>query len=619
VSQFMTLENDQITVKSGIYNYVVSSAVADYAARTITLTLGTNLIEGPVTVKVNAPGMSDPQALRDFAGLVIVPVESVYTYVKDTTVATATLTSVNKATRVAKLTFSKPVYGTNVALYHSVNGTAAYGTALVTKASNVAATEWEFTFTNALPSGALTFFLANDSVAANQLTDLFGVKIPNQTFAYTVVADTIAPTVTEVKVNANTSFDVVFSEDVDAAEAVKVANYEVKKADGTAVVFTTSIVDAKTVRLSASLTDNASYTVGVKAMKDVAGNALAVAYSVVKAVGDNVHPTATAYITDSKTLYISFSEDMNATDIANKANYLVDGTTNEVGADATGAIALDADDTLTVVSPKKVKIVFNDNNLQANDDVRLGAIKDLAGKALVSATTFSTDINITADSLNYTAELIAVNKIKLKFDKELSVFDNTSFTVSGGAAILSIESNTVVDSKSEVVLVLDIDLAPNATPSVTAAGTATKSSEGTSVTPGAVVASDKVAPTIKSIAFNGPTQFIEIKSKRQMNSVFFSPPISDSMNYDTIRYGRFLYWIQKLWNFVLSNGYQSLRNRPRADLANKNGADRTMCIELPSSNGKENFGIIFLKRTKISYKTCFLLNMRYTKLLILSN
>jgi hypothetical protein len=525
-----TLENDQITVKSGIYTYVVTNAVADYANRTVTVTVGTNLIEGDLQIKVNAPGMSDGEAIRDFAGLVLIPAELTYSYAKDTTVATATLTSVNKATKVAKVTFSKPVYGTDVKLYHSVNGEAAYGTAPVTKSETDAATNWEFTFTSALPSGALTFFLVNDTVVANQLTDLYGVKIPNQTFTYAVVADTTAPTVSTVTVNTNASIDIKFSEAVDAASIVA-ANFEILKPDGTALAFTPSVLAADTARLTAELADNTTYTITVKAMKDVAGNGMAAAYSVQKTVADNLNPTvASSYVVGNDKIYINFSEGMNEAQMLNKANYTVN------------AAALAAADTITLVSAKKIKITIAAANLAGNgtDDVVIGAITDLAGKKLTNDATFSTAVdNIVVAALGFTARATAVNKIKLVFDKDLGSFDAAEFSIrqaDDGAAspaykFLAIESNTVnTDGVSEVVLVLDTNLKANATDAtgletlevlVTANGN-TKSTEGIKLTNSAEVAlADKIAPTVASVVFLSPAR-IEVKFTEALEADFFA-------------------------------------------------------------------------------------------------
>lgn len=515
-----TIATTNFTVKSGIYTYVVQSATANYADRSVVVTVGTDLIEGDLTIKTNAAGMV-AGSVRDFAGLIVIPVETVYAYAKDTTVPEVELVSVNKATGVAKVTFSKPVYGSNVVMYHSVNGTAAYGTAAVTKTSANAATDWEFTFTNALPSGTLNFYLVNSNVAAEQLTDLFGVKVPNQTFTYEVVADTTAPTVSKVTVNTNASIDIKFSEAIASAEATKTANFELLKPDGTALTFTPSLQAADTVRLTASLVDNTTYTLTVKAMKDAAGNAMAAEYTTQAVVGDNVHPTIPAggtYITANNTLYVTFSEDMNADDISKKSNYLVKPT-------AAGSFtALGADDTVTVISPSKVKITWDDANLAANGEVRIGAVRDLAGKTLVDSTTFSSDYTIVSDALTFTADLIATNKVKIKFNKVIGAFDASEFTVAG-TTWLAIESNEVVSGVSHVTLVLADHLAANATPAVAAVAVPanTKSAEGTVVTGGlSVNAADKVAPTVKNVVFVNNTT-IKVVFTEGLESDYFAP------------------------------------------------------------------------------------------------
>lgn len=534
------IATNQITIKSGIYTYVVTGIKANYAEKSLTVTVGTNLIEGNLEITVNAQGMADSDAIRDFAGLVALKTVTNYTFAPDNTVATVTLDSVNKATKTAKVKFSKMVYGTNVKLYHSVNGEAAYGSDSVSKTIDQAATEWEFTFTNAIPSGTLTFYLVNDSAASNQLTDLYGVKVPNQTFTYTVVADTTPPTVAEVKVNTNTSFDIVFSEEVSATEAAKADNYEILKADGSKVSFGIELQgDGKIVRLSASLEDGATYTINVKAMQDVAGNAMAAAYSVQKTIGDNTPPSvANQYIVGSDTIYIVYSEAMNESDIGNKANYLV------AKSDADPAYAtLGDNDTVTVVSNKKVKITIKDGGLVAGQtDVMIGPVKDLAGKRLGNDATFQTLVsNIPGDTLEiYDAQLIAKNKIKVIFTNELGAFDpgeigvrqaDTNQPASPALAFTSVESNVVnSDGRTEIVLVLDNDVKYNAVDTSGAAlevysksTTAnTKSLEGTVLgTNLEKIIADKLAPAVDTVIFVDANQ-IKVKFTEKLDHQTFA-------------------------------------------------------------------------------------------------
>ena len=534
------IATNQITIKSGIYTYVVTGIKANYAEKSLTVTVGTNLIEGNLEITVNAQGMADSGAIRDFAGLVALKTVTNYTFAPDNTVATVTLDSVNKATKTAKVKFSKMVYGNGVKLYHSVSGSDAYGTAAVTKTIDNAATEWEFVFTNDLPSGTLTFYLVNDpNNASNQLTDLYGVKVPNQTFTYTVVADTTPPTVSEVKVNTNTSFDIVFSEEVNATEAAKADNYEILKADGSKVSFSVSRIDTKTVRLSAALEDSATYTINVKAMKDVAGNAMESAYSVQKTIGDNTAPTVSdKYLVGSDTIYIVYSEAMNDSDIGNKANYLV------AKSDAVPAYApLGDNDTVTVVSNKKVKITIKDGGLVAGEtDVMIGPVKDLAGKRLNGDATFQTEIsNIPASTLGIDgAQLIAKNKIKVIFNKEIGAFDPGEIAIrrTNGSATTttyrfqSIESNTVnSDGKTEIVIVLDNDVAYNAKDTTGDAievysvdtPANTKSLEGTVLAAGErATIDDKLAPAVDKIVFVDATK-IKVKFKEELKAGTFAP------------------------------------------------------------------------------------------------
>jgi hypothetical protein len=449
-----TLTAGNFEVKSEGYTYFVNSAVI--SGNTLTITTGTNLQEGDVTVTFNKLG-----EIKDYAGTAAFKGSIVLAYAKDTTAPVAT---VKEATQTSvTIQFDKPVNATGLKLYHSVSGVAAYGdTQNVTAAKTVT---FDFA-TNKLPQGDIKLFLVNSSTASQVVTDLFGNTMADQTYTVAITVDTTAPTIAETKLNTNASFDVTFSENIDTAQA-KAANFTVKKvSDAKDVAFVVTNDGAKKVTLTfnSALTDNTDYEIVVKAMKDLSGNALAAEEAFVVNAGDNTHPTvSSSYITAANTAYIVYSENMNQDDMLNKAMYIVDGT------------ALDSADTLTAVSAKKVKITFNDNNMVGGTtDIVLGALRDEAGKSLTNATTFSTTLtDVAADTLELSkAELIAKNEIKLTFTKELANFDNTEFAIrqtdngaisTGAIAISSVKSMTVnADGVTEVIIVLDSNIQTDA-------------------------------------------------------------------------------------------------------------------------------------------------------------
>lgn len=518
----LTIANNEFKIKTGTYTYAVTSAVAD--GNIITVKTGTTLQEGDMVITYN--NAASP-TIQDFAGNKAFKGEYTYAYAKDTTAPVATIKSISQTEVV--VAFDRPVYATDLTLYHSVSGVANYGVTHAAVTEPNAAKEWTFTFGDAkkIPAGTVNLFLKNSTVAANQITDLFGNKMADATFVEEITIDTTAPTVASTKLTGATTFAITFSENMDATESVKTANYSVTDADGKDVSFTVAY-SAKVATLTFALTDNADYEVKVLAAKDEAGNAMASEYVEAINPGDNTAPdvssTTVPYFTDANTIYVVFTEAMNGDQLIDKSFYMIDANSDGT------YTALDADDSVEAISNKKVKITFADGGITAASDMRIGKMTDLAGKVLTdSATSYYTQItNITSDALTYTAEAIATNKIKLTFNKELAAFSNTEFAITG-SDIDSIESMTVnADGVTEVVLVLTTGtvIAADAEPVVntTAAPTETKSTEGTvlaAVTDNSIQAVDKIAPTVKDVVYVNDTT-IKVVFTENLESTYFA-------------------------------------------------------------------------------------------------
>lgn len=512
----LAIANSNITVKSGNYTYYVQNAVADAAKKTITVTVGTKLIEGPITVTVNAAGVEVAGAIQDYAGYKVFKGESTFTYTKDTTVPAVTVKEARQES--VTLAFSKPVKAANLKLFHSIKDVAAYQATNVTTSGYV--DEITFNFANKIPSGDVKLFLVNSTVSGEELVDGFGIKVPDQTINTNIVVDVTGPVVSSTKLNTNASYELVFDEAIDATEAIKASNYTFKSvADGKDVTFTigyNAAVDAKKVTLTVpgNLSDNTQYQVVVKSMKDLAGNSMASEATYTFTVGDHTNPTVSdsyAVNADGK-IYVIFSEPMNQTQIADKTNYAVKATTGAVFA------ALGENDTLTVLSNKSV--VIDLNTTVDHPSLKLAGMTDLAGKKLGTDIDFvytaAVITNINQEQVQVAdAYLIAKNKVKLVFNKELSSFDNTEFAIidhSTGAdftpasiRIQSVESMTKnTDGNTEVILVLDTEVNTDATFTTsdidvkTVANPAnTKSVSGTTLA-GAIAETvvDKLAPEV---------------------------------------------------------------------------------------------------------------------------
>lgn len=512
----LTIANQYISVKSGSYTYYVQSATADAAKKTVTVTVGTKLIEGPITVTVNAAGL-DANAIQDYAGYKVFKGETTFTYVKDTTVPAVTVKEAKQES--ITLAFSKPVKAADLKLFHSIKDVAAYQATPVTTGGFV--DEITFNFANKIPSGSVKLFLVNSTVSGNELVDGFGIKVPDQTINTNIVVDVTGPVVSSTKLNTNASFEIVFDEAINATEAIKASNYSFKSvADGKDVNFNISYnagTDAKKVTLvvPGNLSDNTQYQVVVKAMKDLAGNSMAAEAAYTFTVGDHTNPTvsdAYAVNADGK-IYVVFSEPMNQAQMIDKTNYAVKTTTGGVFA------ALGTNDTVTALSNKSVVIDLADVTVN-QPSLKIAGITDLAGKKLGTDIDFVYTApivtNIGQEQVKVAdAYLIAKNKIKLVFNKELANFDNTEFAVYDNAThtdftpaaikIQSVESMTKnADGNTEVIIVLDREINTDAKFTASAvdietvaAPANTKSVSGT-VLAGAIAETvvDKLAPEV---------------------------------------------------------------------------------------------------------------------------
>ncbi len=466
---------DNFVVKSGTYTYFVQSATI--SGLSVSLDIGTSLIEGPVVVTVNKDG-STATSVQDYAGYKVFKGDSTFSYVKDTSVSQVSIADAKP--NEVKLKFSKPVKAADLRLFHSVKTAGAYASAPVTTNLNYVDTI-TFTFTNPVPAGDITFFLVNSTVGGNELVDGYGVKVPDQTLTAKVVADVTGPVVSSTEVLTNTGFKITFDEAITTSSIDK-KNFTFKSvSDGKDVFYNISNdADRKVITLTVpgNLADNTQYQVVVKNAEDMYGNKMSAEATFTFTTGDNTPPTVNMNdcysVASEGKIYIFFSEPMNEAQMLDKNNYAV--ATN--GAVSTIA-SLGNDDTVTKLSEKAVVIDMVSSVNQPQ--VKIAPIMDLAGKRLGNsldaivvknnAATYAASTGIKDESvLIESAKLIAKNKVKVTFDKELSSFANTDivFTTNGSVVdairIQAVESQVKnSDGKTEVVLVLDKELATNAT------------------------------------------------------------------------------------------------------------------------------------------------------------
>ncbi len=465
------LNNENFAVKSGTYTYYVQKAELNLDV--INIEVGTNLIEGPVTVTVNAAGLDGNNAIQDYAGYKVFKGDTTFNYVKDTSVSIVIVKSAIENKVV--LNFSKPVKGTNIKLYHTAKNVEAYK-AEATETDYV--DEITFTF-DGLPSGTLTLFLVNSENGA--LIDRYGIRVPDQSLTCHVEDDTAAPVVTGCEVIENDSINIIFNEELDEGVAYNSENYVVKKlSDNKEIPFSVDMdASMKSVELtfSAELEENTEYQLLIKKYQDIYGNINASEYTYSFTTADNKHPVVIddpevdqhcCAVAENGKIYIVYSEAMNEDQMLDKGNYQV---SIDQGVTYMG---LGDDDTITKVNDRIVRIYFKE--LEAKNDpaitpfVKIAPIMDLAGKRLNGRVDAYTVENIGPENVYIEeAQLIAKDRIKVVFSKKMgsiswSDMELTNLTTPGSISVIDCESTTInSDGKTEVVLILNEELAADVT------------------------------------------------------------------------------------------------------------------------------------------------------------
>lgn len=436
-----------VEVNNGIYG--VSSAPA-VGTNVVKVTLSASkLTDGKYTVKV--------KDFKDFAGYSILAKELELAYAKDTTALTATLT---KATQTSvEITFNKEVKGFTSAstlkkyFYHTFS-------AYMPSSASISADEKVVTldFINyPLPEGTVKVVLVYNA-DDKKLKDAWDNEMTgNLEFTAAVTADKTKPEVKEIKVTAQNKIEIIFTEDVAAAD--KAASYTVKDKDAKVVAITDSNVAYNATDKKATITFPSNlggdYTIEVKDIKDTALEANTIS-TITKAftVNDVTAPLFTSVSaigvdgTTEDYIYVTFPEKMATTgqfSVLEKANYVVSGSALgdndkvELFGDASKVKITIADETLCAFGA--------DNNPNPNT-LQIARVADAAGNktALLSG-----DLGVTADSAPVITAIKTINKntIEITFNKVLNTFSADGIMVAKAATPLSIYGNLAALSKKE--------------------------------------------------------------------------------------------------------------------------------------------------------------------------
>lgn len=190
----------------------------------------------------------------------------------------------------------------------------------------------------------------------------------------TVTYDELAPAPVSAAAVTDTSADVVFSEQLDKASAETIANYSVSPA--LAVSSAVLQPDGKTVRLTtATQSRGTDYTVGVNGVKDVSGNAMTTARTVIFTGVDTTPPVvSSAASVNNTTVNVVFNEPVDWATAQNTGNYSFNPALSVTAA------TLQADN-------KTVQLTTMPQTGGTNYSVTVTGVKDAAGNVIAGNNT----------------------------------------------------------------------------------------------------------------------------------------------------------------------------------------------------------------------------------------
>lgn len=210
---------------------------------------------------------------------------------------------VSLGNKAIKVTFTEPVQmATTVASTFKVDGVVASGLHDVTGRSIT------INLFSTLADGE------HNLTINNNVKDYANYQLVEVTIPFTVVTDSTAPAIAEVKDITLEGATVVFTEDVKKAEAQTASNYFWKQGSSTKAAASAVMLDGKTVRLTFSGANRLpGYTTDlfVKNIVDYSGNKIAADSKIaVSATLDQTRPEVLTYKfdNDAKTMILTFSK-----------------------------------------------------------------------------------------------------------------------------------------------------------------------------------------------------------------------------------------------------------------------------------------------------------------------
>lgn len=436
--------------------YSVTRGQFDPVTKSVTLETGA-LSLGNHTVTVNPDG---DKVVKDGAGLFVAKADVPLTVAEDTTAPVLVSGTVNSQNEVV-LTFDEPITGlSKEAVYHTAN-ISPYQASNVEPVEGSNNKQWKVTFDNPLPTGNLTLYVAKEAVQDN-----FGNK-NSQVLSTTVsvVADTVKPVVTELKVVSANRVTLTFSEDVVGADSK--ANYKITDKDGKLVTGYTISYEEKvaTINFTSALKEGATYNIEVTGVKDkaVVPNEMD-KYTTSFTVADKTVPTVTEnglYDTEAHKITIFFSEPMNGTDLLDKSKYTLATDSVQVALPSDAVLAVGPNNTsVNITLPSVVKDDEGNDITSSIKKVIVGQLRDLAGNKtakVFTEVTVSTSAGTIDGVVANSAKTIDTRTVQFSINKPMKSIVADDFTVNGANVVFAqYENKTLNDGTYGAVITLQV-------------------------------------------------------------------------------------------------------------------------------------------------------------------
>lgn len=480
--------------------YSVTDKQEDAVTKSITIKTG-SLSVGEHTISINDNGTVK---VKDGAGLNVAKAELKFTVSNDTTPPALTTAVANSQYEVV-LTFDESIQELKPEfVYHTADTDAYQGL----KAEPVVGTDnkqWTVTFKNPLPTGTVAIKVAKEAVQDN-----FGNKNSEILSAnVNITADTVKPTVSELKLVDASTVTLTFSEEVTGAGDK--ANYKITDKDGKAVGFSVTYDKKKaTIKFSTALKEGATYNVEVTGVKDkaVIPNVMD-KYTSAFTVADTTAPTVNdqgIYDAENHKITIFFSEAMNGQDLLDKSKYTLetsDGVQVALPGDATVAVGPN-NSSVNITLPAVVKDKAGKDITDKISKIIVAQLRDLAENKTKAFSTVTVAANTAGEIKAESAKTVDTKTVVLTLDKPLKSIAASDFTVGGQNAEFANYENKTLDSGvfgSEVTLKVAEALATDAKPVVAVKDNAkTVSIYGDKLAKGNLTtAEDGVAPVLADV------------------------------------------------------------------------------------------------------------------------